>query len=403
VNFDFPFNPRGDSAAKTRRKIARRQRRSDRSPRRRRPGELQSQSGPVRGHDSWKYVDRRIYVDDTARRRTPFWLVPAVVTVLLAVLVFFIVPYAVSGLQTLFGKDGTKGRIAERILDEAVRLVRVDSADVLDRPDLRGMRITQILYNAPVETDASRSAFGFTAVKLADGTEGYVANGVLTSDRDSAEPNLFKYKLVVSDRVRRIMSHATQGTLIQEVMMGTVLYSDFRGDGIYRVALPGGGTGWIGGNGLIELPVGETVQPSGADAFVSSAMDFLNMTYLPGGITQDGIDSAGLIRIAAFVNGRELPRKVDALGLSGQPVALARDEKSGALLTEGWRSGDLVLFAPIEGDLTGATFGDIALYVGEGQVLMARTSRSSIRLVTLADEPALFARVSAVRRVFPTI
>ena len=44
-------------------------------------------------------------------------------------------------------------------------------------------------------------------------------NGDLTAERDSAEPNLYLYKLVVSDRVRRIMSHASQGTLLQEVMM----------------------------------------------------------------------------------------------------------------------------------------------------------------------------------------
>ncbi len=401
MNFDFPFFPRGDSAAKARRKLARRNRRSGRTPRGRRPGDLRMQSGPVRGHDTWKYVDRKIYVDAAARRRTPVWVVPAVVTLLLAVLVFFVVPYALSGLQTLFGKSATNGRNAVRVLDDATRLVTVAATDVLDRPDLRGVRITQVLYNTPVESDAARSSFGFNAVTLADGTQGYIANGDLTAERDSAEPNLYLYKLVVSDRVRRIMSHASQGTLLQEVMMGTVLYSDYRGDGIYRVALAGGGTGWIGGNGLIEIPVASKVQTSGADAFVSSAMSFLNMTYLPGGTTENGIDSAGLIRIAASVNGLDLPRTVDALGAAGTPVTLVKDEKTGALLTDGWQSGDLVLFAPLAGDLTGTTFGDVALYIGDGQVLMARPSRSSIRLVTLADDTTLFARIAAVRRVFP--
>jgi gamma-D-glutamyl-L-lysine dipeptidyl-peptidase len=403
VRFSFPFFQNGDEASAARRRLARRHRRADRADRRRRPGLLRTQSGPVRGQDSWKYVDRKVYIDDAMRRRTPVWVVPAVVTLLLALLVFFVAPYAASGLQSLFGNgDVDPGQTAVRVLADGTLVVKVEAADILDRPDLRGTRLTQALYNTPVVSDPARSVPGYTAVKLPDGTEGFITSDQLTSARDSAEPDLYKYKLVVSDRVRRIMSHASQGTLLQEVMMGTVLYSDFRGDGIYRVALAGGGTGWIGGNGLIELGVDEKVRMSGAEAFVSSAMAFLDMTYLPGGLTQNGIDSIGLIQVSAAVNGKDLPRRLDALAAEGTEVALARDEVSGLWETDDWQDGDLVLFASATGDESGATYGDVALYIGEGQVLMARPSRSSVRLVTLADDPALSARIALVRRIFPT-
>lgn len=355
----------------------------------------------MRGGDAYAYYGKKVYVDKAGPRRLPVWLLPAAVTVLLAVLVFFVLPAAVGGLQALFGKaSDANAHPVERILDGATKVVEVTAADVLDRPDLRAARVTQALYNTPVEVDASRSAYGFSAVRLPDGTEGFVDSAALTDARDSAEPYLYRYKLVVSDRVRRIMSHASQGTLLQEVMMGTVLYADYRGDGIYRVALAGGGTGWIGSNGLIELPVDGAVQRSDAESFVSSAMGFLSMTYLPGGLTQFGIDAAGLVQVSAAVNGVVLPHALADLARAGAEVPVVRDEATGEASTDGWASGDLVLLGPADAADGAATAADVALYVGEGQVLMARPSRSSIRLLTLSDEPALLVRVLGVRRLF---
>jgi hypothetical protein len=352
-------------------------------------------------NEGWSFTDRRLYVGDAARKRLPAWVLPVVVTLLLALLVFFVAPYAVETLQKyLKTNSGDPAHPVDRVLDDDTRIVSTTAADVLDQPDLRATRITQALYNTPVVVDPSRSAFGYSAVRLPNGTQGFIASEALTDQRDSAEPYLYQYKLVVSDRVRRIMSHASQGTLLQEVMMGTVLYSDFRGDGIYRVALPGGGTGWIGRNGLIELTVEESVQASDASAFVSSAMSFLGMTYLPGGITQYGIDSIGLIQVSAAVNGVDLPHTLSDLARSGSEVPLVKDEETGSWSTAGWRSGDVLLFNASTAGAVGTDYSETALYVGEGQVLMARPSRSSIRLVTLSDNPALLARAASVRRLF---
>lgn len=382
--------------------------------------------GSAFGRETLPYYDRKVYVDGTGRRRLPAWATPVAVTALLAVLVFVVAPLAVAALSSFFGdREANGGHPAARILSDATRVVRSTAADVLDSPDLRAERITQVLYNTPVTVLDADAAYGYAAIELPDGTRGYVAADRLTDARDSAEPYLYRYKLVVADRVRRIMSHASQGTLLQEVMMGTVLYADYRGDGIYRVTLAGGGTGWIGSNGLIELPVDGTVQESGATAFVASAMAFLNMTYLPGGITQDGIDTLGLVQVAAAVNGRTVPHALDGIAGSGTSVALEKDEKTGTWSTSAWRYGDLVLFGPVApvpvatstpaaakpptptSAALSATpppeapvYADVAVYVGEGQVLMSRAHRSSVRLVTLTDEPALFARVVAVRRLF---
>ena len=357
-----------------------------------------------RGDGRWSFTDRKLYVDSASRKRVPAWVLPVVVTLLLALLVFFVAPYAVQSLERYFRMNtGDPGHPAVRILGENTRLVRTTSADVLDRPDLRATRITQALYNTPVVVDPTRSAYGYSAVRLPSGTLGFIANEALTDQRDSAEPYLYQYKLVVSDRMRRVMSHASQGTLLQEVMMGTVLYSDFRGDGIYRVALPDGGTGWIGRNGLIELGVDENVRASDASAFVSSAMGFLNMTYLPGGTTQYGIDSIGLIQVSAAVNGVDLPRTLSELVQTGTEVPMVEDEETGTWSTAGWRSGDVLVFHASATDTGGMVYTETALYVGEGQVLLARPSRSSIRLVTLTDDPTLLARVAAVRRLFASV
>ena len=68
-----------------------------------------------------------------------------------------------------------------------------------------------------------------------DGIEGYVRATDLIADTSSVEPDLHEYMLVISDTSKNVMTHASQGTLITQVMMNTVLYSDIKRDGVYQV------------------------------------------------------------------------------------------------------------------------------------------------------------------------
>ena len=118
--------------------------------------------------------------------------------------------------------------------DDSYRVVNVTATNVLTRPDNTSARITQVLYNEPVQVIDDSDA-EYTKIRTEDGIEGYVRAADLIDDTSSVEPDLHEYMLVISDTSKNVMTHASQGTLITQVMMNTVLYSDIKRDGVYSL------------------------------------------------------------------------------------------------------------------------------------------------------------------------
>ncbi len=347
----------------------------------------------------WNFYKKGIYIAKPGSG-LPGWFLPLLALLLIVVLVFWAAPSAIarwqSRQQTAQSNDANTVKM---IYDQNTRIVIRSVADVFEKPDLKAVRLTQALYNEPVALREEACPYGFAAVRLEDGTEGYMMTKDLTEDRTSAEPALYTHKLVIASAAKRVMSHATQGTMLAEVMMGTVLYADYRGDGISRVRLPDGSEGWISDEGVIVLPIGGQIEvpANGARYFCSSALTFKQVTVLTNGQSVRGISTTGIVRLAAAVNGMTVPRTLTGLSSSGRALTLTTQEETGLVDLSQLQAGDLIFLADAAQP---DQIGDLAIYTDTNQILYARPMHSSIQLLDLTQNVDLWKRIIQVRRLF---
>lgn len=369
------------------------------------PGRRKSKQGfvpPRQVEDHWQFYRKGLYVARPGRN-LPAWLIPLAALLLIIVLVFWAVPTAITRIQNALnaGQDASQDQ-ASLLYDLSTWTVNRSVADVFDRDDLKAGRVTQALFNEPVTILPAGCTYGFVKVRLTDGLEGYMRSTDLVDSRQSIEPDLFINKLVIASPTKRVMSHASRGTLVVEVTMGTVLFADYRGDGISRVRLPDGSEGWISDEGVIVLPPLGQIQPAAAGAryFCTTALAFNQVTVLPNGQSVRGISTAGIARLSAAVNGINLPRSLQGQSQSGTLVPLAQDETTGMIKLETLQAGDLVFLAA-QGDKSATPQPvDMAIYMGSGQILYARVNQSAIRLTDLTQNTDLWQRIIQARRLF---
>jgi len=349
--------------------------------------------------EMWDLSEKDAYVRQHGHRRIPRFVLPAVILVLLGVLLFWLLPGVVS---RYFGAtDDTPQEITTpvTIYSDATRVVNVYAANLFSAPDVQSERVTQVLYNEPVTLLDADSQAAFMHIQTKDGLEGYLKSSDVSADRISVEPNLHLFKLVVSDVSKNVMSHANNGTLIIEVMMNTVLYADVKSEGVYQVALPSGDMGWISSSGVIELGVLDPAEKVSVRYFLSSVLSFVNVTQLDHGLTMRGLSVEGLTYISAAVNGLTLPRTMGGQIAEGERVDLVYDKVTGLLDVSSISPGDLIFFRD-PNDASSAAPYEMGICTDTGALLMTSVSRTTLRIVTLADNQELEARIIGVRRIF---
>lgn len=317
--------------------------------------------------------------------------------------VFVILPKVLPGMFVGTNIELFAEKEVHLIYDDSYRVVMSVAENIMIEPDIASERITQVLYNDTVQVLNDYEFSGvdgnkYLYVSTSDGIKGYINSRNLTKDLESVEPDLHEYKIVISDTVKNVMTHATNGTLITKVMMNTVLYADVKRDGVYQVCLPNGDVGWIGSSGVIELDVRGTIQEVSTRYFVSSALTFANATYLNNGITMNGISVNGIVYVCANVNGIRAPRTIEGLKELGTEVELKYDVVTGELIIDTIQPGDIVFLRA-----SGSTDDDvteIAICTDTGTLLMLSNARTTIRLRNFTSSDKICERIVQVRRVF---
>ncbi len=363
-------------------------------------GRRSDSRAPRQVHDLWGYSNKTVYIS-SRKPGLPIWLLALVAFALIAVMVFWGVPALVAGVQSIIHPDQMTGQDQISLLyDASTWTCSEPIADLFEQDDIKAGRLSQVLYNEPVHILSTNCTPGFAFVELEDGTVGYMLTENLVDSRQSIEPDRFRFKLIVVDTQKRIMSHARQGTLLVEVPMGTVLFADYRGNGISRIDLPDGQVGWISDEGVIVLEPFEDILPAadGQRFFTSTAMAFNQITALDGGQSVRGISTIGIARLAGMINGYKLPRLLEDMTQVGQAVEFEPDETDGLASLDNLLEADLVFFRDEAGLVDGAV--DMAICVGDGQVLFAGEGQSSIRLIDLTVDEALRSRILFARRLY---
>ena len=332
-------------------------------------------------------------------KRWPKMVLAGGIFLFLMFFVFLILPRVLPG----FFKNTDIALFIEKtpvlIYDDTYRVVKVSASSVMREDDIKSERITQLLMNEPVHFLSDDCRNGYVLIRTMDNIVGYVKSDELSTDMSSCEPELHLFKIVIADISKRVMSHASNGTLISEVAMNTVLYADVKRDGVYEVQLPNGEKGWISSSGVIELDVKEDTVEVGVRYFVSSARTMVNATYLDGGLTKRGISMQGLAYVAAGVNGIPIPRELKDQIRVGTEVQLEYNAVTSELLIDSIKPGDLVFLSDPYKPGSKEPY-ELAICTETGVLLMRAQTGTSIRLRRYDADSDVVGRIITVRRLF---
>lgn len=152
------------------------------------------------------------------------------------------------------------------------------------------------------------------------------------------------------------------GRPLLEVSLGTRLDAVGRSGADWRVRLPDGRAALVLAADVVRGPLAEPV--------VATARRFLGLAYLWAGTSGFGFDCSGLVEVVYRAHGITVPRDADAQALGGRAVSRAQ-----------LRPGDLVFLA------RSGTVSHVGLYAGNGLVLDAPQTGSSVRLLALTSPP----------------
>ena len=256
-------------------------------------------------------------------------------------------------------------------------------ADVFKNPDTGSERVTQAVYNEPV--DILEEQEGWLKVQVVDGCTGWVKTRYIDRDYSSIAGE-FKFRIIITSKTKKIYSEPKGGLTIKEVVMGTELYSTRKSQELYEVVLPGRLTGWVSESGTIQISPGGEVPKTTGEAFAATVTKLNGTIYLWGGVSAwNGVDSSGLIYICSKINGVNLPRGTQEQFNIGTPVE--RDSI---------KPGDIVFFSSMEDQ------GDVSLagvIIQGNQFVYASKSRGNVITASLEDE-YFNNRIIGIKRIF---
>lgn len=256
-------------------------------------------------------------------------------------------------------------------------------ADVFNEPDLKATRLTQVLFNQPVEVLEEKD--GWMKIQTTDGTSGWLRSRYVGRDLTSIKSSLYKYRIIITSKNKKASSHAKGGITVKDVGMGTEFYSRGRLENNYEIALPGNVMAWVSESGTIQLEIGEDIPVTTAEDFVLTAVKFKGTSYLTGGVSAWGIDASGLIYTCAKINGVELPRELSAQFKMGRTVDVN-------MLSP----GDLLFFnlSRNEDEISHA-----GIYAGNGEFIHSSPTKGYVSVSPL-EEDNFFEKLVGAKRIF---
>lgn len=229
------------------------------------------------------------------------------------------------------------GQLTEYIsgipMDENAAVVTVNVADVYEEPDVKSLRVTQVLCNQPVRVISNDN--GWARVRTISGTTGWIKSKFITDDISSISGRVYIYRIVVTSREKTVYSRPGSGATMVNAYMGAEFYAFNNSDDAYEVFLPGNRTGWLKGSGIIRIdPPNDPIPVTNASDFASTALKFKGTSFMLNGLTLLGIDAPGLVYISARINGINVPITLEGQLKTGVEIPL-----------EKVRTGDLVFLS----------------------------------------------------------
>lgn len=209
---------------------------------------------------------------------------------------------------------------------------------VRETPSHAGELGTQVLMGVPVEIISRKGEW--CEVKTIDGYHGFVINhSLIPLTQDDFDRWRDSDRLVYTgDCQAKIISVDGSFEPVSDIVPGCIVELIEQKDDSAKVRLPDGRVGKVVvSDGF--MPIGDWAsQPFSAKRMIRYAKSNLGVPYLWGGTSSKSMDCSGLTWVAAWLNGRLLPRNASAQAKIGCKLSLKDDIRSGTLLFFGNRS-----------------------------------------------------------------
>ncbi len=299
------------------------------------------------------------------------------------ILIFIIFMLALTGCGSREIPVTRNEQLLSGITPENAAVVTEAVVDMFDKPDILGIRLTQVLYNQVVKV--VREENSWTNIKLLDGSSGWVKSKYISSNTMSVTDGGIKNKIIVTAKNIDIFTGANNAVNFKKVVLGTELYSTGKTKTGYDVLLPDNKKGWVEEGGVIAVPIEDNVIPkTSKDEFIQTIKKFEGTIFIMGGISRWGMDSSGLAYICSRINGVDIPRDMVKMSKTGTQVTL-----------ENIQPGDLIFFST---DSLKKDIYDVGVYLGDNKFVHSSASRGVIN-ETLEDS-YFKDRILTVRRIF---
>lgn len=339
-----------------------------------------------------------VYITPRKRRRLPKWFLPVAIIVVVSLVLLYTVPYLVRIFNPQNEMTTNSDRVSNAFIRESDAVVAEKISSVFEKASITSNRLTSVLFNEPLKVLSKESENNFYHVELQDGNRGFVRVEDVSLGTDSLLSEDAKYKAIVVNGEKVVASDTVNGDIVAVAPMGSVLYADYETDQVIRVLLPGSQIGWMNRENLILVPINEPIpQPDNkqADIFCSSALKFLNVAYIPGGLGLDGIDLTGVIYLSGITNGLTMARNLERQAQVGRQLSLEKDD-SGFPNIGGLKAGDILFFH----DVNNQKLSSSAIYLADQNILYAEGNDAVIQIISLEDNEKLWLRLDTARRLF---
>lgn len=254
--------------------------------------------------------------------------------------------------------------------------VNLNVADIRLRPRFKSERITQALFNEPLELLERLDNYSY--VRLYDRYQGYINNNFYDD-----YPDLQGNTYVISATLAPIFSQPDSNSpILARLPFAAVIRAERHSESYLRSRSSRYGDYYIRTTDIIPQENISKLNSGNMSILIENAMRFISVPYLWGGKSFFGFDCSGFVQVLYAFYGYELPR--DSKDQAKKGIEIDRDNI---------QSGDLLLFNK-----------HVALAISDKDFIHSSLSRGGVAINSLDKKSRLYLKnrdfgLRAIRRI----
>jgi len=251
---------------------------------------------------------------------------------------------------------------SESLGDYTWGIITVSVANIRPTPRHSAELITQALLGTPVKVLKKEN--NWYLIQTPDSYIGWITESSISL---FTEDEIHQY----NDKERIIFAGMTgscyllpdeKSQPVSDLVLGIILEITDAKSGFYKVKFPDGRTGYVTKNQCMLLNEWKESLTYSPEKILETAMPFLGLPYLWGGISSKTPDCSGLTKTVFFMNGIILQRDASQQVLYGDLVDVADGYKN-------LEPADLLFFGQHETDSTRERVTHVGIYIGNGEII----------------------------------